>query len=142
MALKSTIVSYPDRGNYGNNKYRGNCSGRLIKDIIETPFYHIENLSDYMVGSGTTEDVCKEMNISGTYLDLNRGFDLIDMDIPDMPENIFWHPPYGSMIVYSDNMYKASDIIEKYGFDPKVNDLSRCPNWDVFVDKMNFCLLK
>lgn len=36
MALKSSIVSYPERGTYGNNKYRGNCSGRLIKDIIET----------------------------------------------------------------------------------------------------------
>ena len=142
MALKSSIVSYPERGTYGNNKYRGICSGKLIKDIITTSFYHINSLSDYMVGSGTTEEVCREMKVSGTYLDLNRGFDMMTMDIPDIPENIFWHPPYGSMIVYSDNMYKAEEIINKYGFDPRVNDLSRCPNWDIFVDKMNFCLLK
>lgn len=113
MALKSSIVSYPERGTYGNNKYRGNCSGKLIKDIITTSFYHINSLSDYMVGSGTTEEVCREMKVSGTYLDLNRGFDMMTIDIPDIPENIFWHPPYGSMIVYSDNMYKAEEIINK-----------------------------
>ena len=27
-----SIVSYPDRGTYGRNDYRGNCSGLLIKD--------------------------------------------------------------------------------------------------------------
>ena len=25
--LKSSVVSYPDRGNYGNSRYRGNCTG-------------------------------------------------------------------------------------------------------------------
>ncbi len=150
MAFGSTIVSYTDRGIWGNNKYRGNCSGKIIKDIIETPCYHIldknghpiSSLSDYMVGSGTTEDVCSEMGVSGTYLDLNRGFDMMTMEIPERPENIFWHPPYGQMIVYSDNMYKATDIIAKYGFDPRINDLSRARDWDDFVKKMNYCLLK
>lgn len=140
--LNSTIVSYPERGNYGSNKYRGNCSGKLIKDIIETPFYNIRYLSDYMVGSGTTEDVCREMGIDGVWLDLNRGFDLMTMDIPDHPQNIFWHPPYGSMITYSDNMYKANDIISKYGFDPRKNDLSRCKDHDDFIFKLNYCELK
>jgi len=148
--FNSTICSYPERGKWGNNKYRGNCSGKIIKDIIETPCYHILDrngrpisaLSDYMVGSGTTEDVCSEMGVSGTYLDLNRGFDMMSMEIPERPENIFWHPPYGQMIVYSDNMYKATDIIAKYGFDPRVNDLSRAKDWDDFVKKMNYCLLK
>lgn len=148
--FNSSICSYPERGKWGNNKYRGNCSGKIIKDIIETPCYHILDgngrpvsaLSDYMVGSGTTEDVCSEMGVSGTYLDLNRGFDMMSMEIPDRPENIFWHPPYGQMIIYSDNMYKATDIIAKYGFDPRVNDLSRAKDWDDFVKKMNYCLLK
>lgn len=148
--LSSTICSYPDRGKWGNNKYRGNCSGKLIKDIMETPCYHIldkngrpiQGLSDYMVGGGTTEDVCKEMGVPGMYLDLNRGFDMMTMEIPERPDNIFWHPPYGQMIVYSDKMYKADDIIAKYGFDPRVNDLSRAKDWQDFVVKMNYCLLK
>lgn len=135
-----SVVSYPERGAYGNNKYRGNCSGRLIEDLIRQ--YKIQNLSDYMVGGGTTEDVCQTLQVPGTFLDLNRGFDMMSMDIPDRPENIFWHPPYGGMIIYSDKMYSAQDIIDIYGFDPRVNDLSRAKNWDDFVKKMNYCMLK
>lgn len=135
-----SVVSYPERGDYGDNRYRGNCSGRLIKDLIEQ--YKIQSLSDFMVGGGTTEDVCKEKHISGTFLDLNRGFDMMVMDIPERSENIFWHPPYGGMIIYSDQMYKAQDIINRYGFDPRINDLSRAKDWDDFVKKMNYCMLK
>ncbi len=135
-----SVVSYPDRGKYGNNRYRGNCSGWLIKDLIDQ--YNIKGLSDYMVGSGTTEDVCNETGVPGTFLDLNRGFDMMTMDIPERPQNLFWHPPYGGMIIYSDQMYKAQDIINQYGFDPRVNDLSRARNWDDFIKKMNYCMLK
>jgi hypothetical protein len=132
--------SYQERGTDGNNSYRGNCSGRLIEDIITQ--YHIKSLNDYMVGSGTTEDVCKRMNIEGSFFDLNRGYDMIEMDIPERAENIFWHPPYHDIVVYSDKMYKAQDIIARYGFDPRTNDLSRCKNWKDFVSKMNYCCLK
>ena len=135
-----SVVSYPERGTYGNNKYRGNCSGKLIEDLIDQ--YKIDTLSDYMVGGGTTEDVCRAKGVPGTFLDLNRGFDMMSMDIPERAGNIFWHPPYGGMIIYSDEMYKAQDIINKYGFDPRVNDLSRAKDWDDFVNKMNYCMLK
>lgn len=135
-----SIVSYPDRGQGGRNSYRGNCSPRMIEDIIEQ--YQIHGLSDYMVGSGTTEDVCKKTGVAGTFLDLNRGFDMMTMDIPERPDNIFWHPPYDDIVVYSDEMYRAQDIINRYGFDPRVNDLSRCNSWEDFVKKMNYCCLK
>ena len=137
-----SVVSYPDRGPWGDPRYRGNCSGRLIEDIIDFRPYHISELCDFMVGSGTTEEVCRDKKIPGTFLDLNRGYDMMTMDIPVRPENIFWHPPYAGMIVYSDKMYKASEIEEKYGFDPRINDLSRCKDWEDFVDKMNYCMLK
>lgn len=84
-----SVVSYPDRGPYGNNKYRGNCSGHLVEDLIRQ--YKLKSMSDYMVGSGTTEDVCKAYKLPGTFLDLNRGFDMMTMDIPERAENIFWH---------------------------------------------------
>lgn len=84
-----SVVSYPERGHYGDNKYRGNCSGLLILDLINQ--YKLDALSDYMVGGGTTEDVCREKGLNGTFLDLNRGYDMVEMDIPDRPENIFWH---------------------------------------------------
>lgn len=87
-----SIVSYPERGEGGKNSYRGNCSPKLIEDIIAQ--YKIKELSDFMVGGGTTEDVCKTLGVQGTFLDLNRGFDMVSMDIPDRPANLFWHPPY------------------------------------------------
>lgn len=135
-----SIVSYPERGEGGKNTYRGNCSPKLIDDIIDQ--YKIKSLSDFMVGGGTTEDVCKRRGVSGTFLDLNRGFDMMSMDIPERPENLFWHPPYGDVIVYSDEMYSAAEIERKYGFDPRVNDLSRCKDWDEFVNYMNHCMMK
>jgi len=135
-----SVVSYPERGTGGNNKYRGNCSPKMIEDIIGQ--YKISSLSDFMVGSGTTEDICKASGIQGTYLDLNRGFDMMTMDIPERSENIFWHPPYDDIIIYSDKMYSAADIKAKYGFDPRKNDLSRCNGWEDFVEKMNYCMMK
>lgn len=135
-----SVVSYPERGEGGRSTYRGNCSPKLIEDLIAQ--YQLRSLSDYMVGSGTTEDVCRRNQIPGMYLDLNRGYDMVSMDIPERAENIFWHPPYDDIIVYSDKMYKADDIIQHFGFDPRINDLSRCHGWDEFVRKMNYCLLK
>jgi hypothetical protein len=29
-----SVVSYPARGPWGDSKYRGNCSGYLVKDLI------------------------------------------------------------------------------------------------------------
>ena len=29
-----SVVSYPDRGPWGDFRYRGNCSGHLVKDLI------------------------------------------------------------------------------------------------------------
>lgn len=136
----NSIVSYPDRGSFGNNRYRGNCSGRLIEDLIDQ--YRIRQMSDFMVGGGTTEDVCKAHGIPGCFTDLNRGYDMLSMDIPERSESIYWHPPYHNMVVYSGEQYSDKEIISKYGFDPKVNDLSRCVSWEEFVDKMNYCMMK
>ena len=30
-----SIISYKDRGPFGNPTYRGNCSGYVIKDLIQ-----------------------------------------------------------------------------------------------------------
>lgn len=135
-----SVVSYPDRGKYGKSSYRGNCSGRLIEDIIDQ--YHLSSLSDFMVGSGTTEEVVKEKGLTGYFTDLSRGFDMLSMDIPERPENCFWHPPYHDIIVYSNNMYSSKEVEDKYGYNPEVDDLSRCKDWDDFVKKMNYCMLK
>lgn len=30
-----SVISYVERGNYGNSLYRGNCSGYVIRDLIK-----------------------------------------------------------------------------------------------------------
>lgn len=135
-----SVVSYPDRGRFGKSSYRGNCSGRLIEDIIDQ--YHLSSISDFMVGSGTTEDVANSRGLTGYFTDLSRGYDMLSMDIPERPEAIFWHPPYHDIIVYSNNMYSSKDVEAKYGYNPEIDDLSRCRDWDDFVQKMNYCMLK
>ena len=107
-----SVVSYPDRGKYGNPNYRGNCSGKLIEDIIDQ--YRITSLSDYMVGSGTTEDVAKSRGLTGYFTDLSRGYDMLSMDIPERPQNCFWHPPYHDIIKYSSNMYDSKEVEAKF----------------------------
>ena len=138
-----SIVSYPDRGPYGRNDYRGNCSGLLIKDIISQ--YHLQGLSDFMVGSGTTEDVVREAGIRGSFADLNRGYDMISMDIPERAENIWWHPPYHNMVIYSDLQYSSKEVEKTTGLSAETilaDDLSRCPTWEDFIKKLNYCMLK
>lgn len=138
-----SIVSYPERGNYGNNRYRGNCSGKLIEDIIDQ--YRLEGLSDFMVGSGTTEDVIRSRGLRGDFADLNRGFDMLSMDIPERAENIFWHPPYHDMIQYSDSMYSSRQVESMFGLSAETiaaHDLSRCRSWEEFIEAMNYCMMK
>lgn len=135
-----SIVSYPERGAGGNNKYRGNCSPKLIEDLIDQ--FKVENICDYMAGSYTTADAAKVKGITSCCYDLNHGFDLMTMDLPERSEFTFWHPPYWDIITYSDNMYKAEDVMNEYGFDPRINDLSRAKTWEEFVKMQNYCMMK
>ena len=135
-----SIVNYPERGIDGKNSYRGNCSGLLIEDLIKQ--FNIRHITDFMVGSGTTEDVATRMGIESSCFDLNRGFDLLNNDIPLRSDFIFWHPPYWDIIRYAGEQYDA-DLVEKnYGFDPRDRDLSKSQGWDAFVRQMNACMIK
>ena len=83
-----SIVSYPNRGEYGNNKYRGNATGKLLIDLHSV--YKFDEISDYMSGSFTTADVGRELNIVTNCYDLNglqgesSKFDLIENDIKEI----------------------------------------------------------
>lgn len=128
MSLQS-IVSYPERGHYGDKKYRGNTTGKIIKDLIE--FYQPKRILDPMAGGNTTGDVVNEFKgIDYTALDLNPefgGFDALNDEIPHSSDLIFWHPPYHDIIKYSGNMWGKAD--------PR--DLSRCKTYQEFINKIN-----
>ena len=100
-SLKS-VVSYPERGEGGRNQYRGNCSPKLIEDLLE--HYRPAEICDYMAGSGTSKDAAVQMNIKSNTYDLHSGFDLMNHDIQERPEFVFWHPPYHDMCaLFPDN---------------------------------------
>lgn len=136
----TSIVSYSERGEGGNNRYRGNCSPKLIEDLID--FFHPMEICDYMCGSGTTKAAAEKCGIKSFIYDLHSGFDIMNCDIQERPEFIFWHPPYWDIIKYSDVMYKASDVESRYGYNPIKYDLSRIPKWEKFVEAMNYAMLK
>lgn len=136
----TSIVSYPERGEGGNNRYRGNCSPKLVEDLIG--FFHPAEICDYMCGSGTTKAAADKCGIGSHLYDLHSGFDVMNCEIPERPEFIFWHPPYWDIVTYSDVMYSAADVQNQYGYDPKQFDLSRIPDWNGFVKAMNYAMIK
>jgi len=136
----TSIVSYPERGEGGNNRYRGNCSPKLIEDLIM--HFKPNEICDYMCGSGTTKSAADKCGIQSKLYDLHSGFDIMNCEIKERPEFIFWHPPYWDIIKYSDVMYKASDVQSRYGYDPRKLDLSRIQEWEQFVEAMNYAMMK
>lgn len=137
-----SIVSYPERGDGGNNRYRGNCSPKLVQDLIQQ--FKVTDICDYMAGSYTTRDAALASGLLPENIhcyDLNHGFDLMSMEIPERPEFVFWHPPYWDIIQYSDNMYSSREVFEKFGITTK-NDLSRAKTWEKFVEMQNYCMMK
>ena len=120
-----SVVSYPDRGPWGDSRYRGNCSGHLVKDLILR--FKSQSVFDPTEGGGTVRDVVSGIN---TYLrreiyykgrDINNGWDILAGELPKRQFDMVWyHPPYWDIIRYSDNP----------------QDLSNCPTLDDFESKL------
>lgn len=113
------------RGPYGSAKYRGNCGGYLIRDLLR--YYRPEQVLDPMTGSGTCRDVCRELAIPCVSMDVRFGQDAADPHlyaaIP--PIDFAWlHPPYWRQIVYND--------------DPRC--LSNAPTIEAFLVRMRLVL--
>ena len=123
--LKS-VVSYPDRGPWGDAKFPGNTSGYLLVDLID--YYQPKSILDPMEGSGTTGDIAFDRgDIRYTGLDLLSGFDLVGDEPEGEYDLIFWHPPYHNAIDY--------DIAHP-------NNLSRCPSLSDYLGKLKLCMAK
>lgn len=124
-----SIVSYENRGNYGDSKYRGNCTGYIIKDLINYlyPNSKPKKFVEVFSGSGTGADVAKELEINNSvHLDLNNGWDALIDEIPTASDFIFSHPPYWDIVSY-----------EKQRGSYNANDLSNQMSYDEFIKKLN-----
>ena len=97
-----TILSFPDRGPWGDKKYRRNCSGWIQAFLIWK--YRVERLAELFAGGGTGSDVAKDMGIFYVGADLNPNpvrNDIISCDAikDEVPEEflgadmLFMHPP-------------------------------------------------
>lgn len=121
----TSIHSQRRRGPYGNSKYRGNCGGYLIRDLLD--YYRPKSVLDLMSGSGTCRDVCRELRIPCQSLDINRGQDAAcpESYAKLAPVDFVWaHPPYWRMIKYND--------------DPRC--LSTQPTLEAFLNRMQLIL--
>lgn len=124
-----SILSFPDRGPWGNSRYRGNCSGHVYKRIFE----HLRPrvFTDPMVGSGTSVEVAREMGIEAYGLDLHSGFNILKdsilKSVGKPSDLVLSHPPYHDMIPYSGS---------EWGREPHPDDLSRCGSEEEFLEKL------
>jgi hypothetical protein len=125
----TSVVSYPIHCSaWGDHRFRGNCDGRLPKNLILR--YNAHAVCDPMEGSGTVRDVVEGLNryknkdIHYWFGDLRKGFDLSQQDIPGKHDFVWLHPPYWNIIRY----------------DSGANDLSNCPDYGAFRELLMACL--
>ncbi len=116
----TSLFHWAYRGDYGDAKYPGNCSGVLIRDILL--YFQPKTVFDPMTGSGTCRDVCDELDILCTSKDIRFGFDACDPKHYEVigPFDFIWiHPPYWRQKKYTDDL----------------RDLSTAPNLTYFVHR-------
>lgn len=125
----TSVVSYPRRYNaWGDPKFRGNCDGRLAKNLILR--YRAVRVADVMEGSGTVRDVVEGLNrykkkgITFWGGDLRNGFDLTKQDLPGKYDFCWIHPPYWNIIRYSETQ----------------GDLSNYESYEEFRELLMICL--
>lgn len=126
-----SIVSYPTRCPlWGDANYRGNCDGRLLKNLIIR--YRPRSIADPMEGSGTSRHLVEWWNKGSSHQiqywggDLRKGFNLLEQAIPGRFDLVWIHPPYWNIIRYGENR----------------DDLSNMPDYPLFRDALRICLLR
>lgn len=120
-----SVVSYPNRGPWGDSRYRGNCSGHLIKDLILR--FSCQSVFDPAEGSGTVKDVVdginrnRRKNIRYEGRDLRKGWDILVDPLPSSQFDLVWyHPPYWDIIRCSDNPRDLSNCKTVEEFEVKL----------------------
>lgn len=144
----TSFMAFPERGNGGNNHWRGNCSPEVIASvlryILDCKRYEGKDISQFtlidpMSGSGTSQAAADRFQIRSLLYDLNPApvygkgnWNALKDDVDDSADLIFFHPPYHNIIKYSGNLWG----------NPHPDDLSQCENYQDFLEKLNYCIRK
>lgn len=142
----STLLSFPERGPWGDKSWRGNCSGWVQAFLIWK--YRVDKMAELFAGSGTGSDVAKDMGIAYIGADLNPNpvrsnilsLDAIKDEVPEAftcADMIFMHPPYGAeiRIPYAGSMFPDKDkSLSK-------SDLGQM-KWNDFIKALNAVIMK
>ena len=131
----NSVLSYPDRGPWGDSRYRGNCSGYIFRDLFTQ--LRPKSMCDCMMGSGTSIEVAEEMGIKATGLDLRLGFNALRDPIlaalgGEHVDLVVSHPPYGPMVAYSNGVW---------GSEAHPDDLSHAVDEEDFHSKMQVVMM-
>jgi hypothetical protein len=100
----TSLYHFHRAGEYGDRTWPGNCGGNLIKDLLR--YFQPGLVFDPMSGSGTADDVCRELGIPCLTGDIHQGFDACDPHdfSPAESFDFIWaHPPYWRMKLYADD---------------------------------------
>lgn len=123
----SSIVSFPERGPWGDARYPGNSSGYVLLELLAAlkPGFVI----DVTAGSGTNVALCRDYGVRVLGLDLKDGFNALKDSVltrAGEPADLTWsHPPYWD--------------VKRYSSHP--DDLSNCGDEDEFIGKLHALLL-
>lgn len=144
----TSFLAFPERGEGGDYKWRGNCSPEVVSAVLnyvlDTKRYYGKDISQFtlldpMSGSGTSKAVADRYGVKSVLYDLNPApaagtgnWNALKNDVEESADLIFFHPPYHDIIRYSGNMWGK----------PHPDDLSRCDTYEDFLEKLNLCIRK
>jgi len=133
-----SIMSFPERGKWGKNSYRGNTSGHVYRELVEQYLGQRKGIFvDGCMGGGTSRDVIADLfpNIDYYGFDLRDGFDFTADSIlnalPNPADIVTTHPPYNSLLAYSSS---------QWGTKIHPADTSHCKSPDEFLAKSQVML--
>jgi DNA methylase len=143
----NSVLSFPDRGPWGDSNYRGNTSGYAIKATL-TPFKrrYFSNpkrpgmFVDICEGGMTSRDLSATLVREGwsleyNGLDLRTGYNMVCDKLTDrLPREasfLFCHPPYFNLVQYSGS---------QWGDSPHPFDLSHAPSYAEFLSMLKMGL--
>lgn len=146
MEKDATVIGFPDRGPWGDDRYRGNCSGWVQAFLIWK--YQVQKMAELFAGSGTGSDVARDMGITYIGADLNPhpkrpdilSYDVMEADVPEEfldADLLFAHPPYSSLIQIS---WAGKAYPDETGT-LAAKDLGNLP-WDDFMKQLNKVIMK